>query len=422
MSKKGKQIMMKNLFEQALSLTKPWYIKSLEFDADKKQLDIFIDFRKGSKFYYDDLKTSIKGEFPVHDTKEKTWRHLNFFQHECYLHCRTPRVKLTDGSTRLISPPWSGINSGFTLLFEALIIQLCQNMPVKSVSKMINETDKKIWRILEKYIEGVLEQEDYSQVSQVGIDETSRAKNHEYITLFVDLLEKRTIYITEGKDSKTVTKFRKDLELHNGNPSQITDVSCDMSPAFIKGVNESFPDAEITFDKFHIIKQINEAVDQVRREEVKIHSILKNKRYIFLKNENNLTKIQIKQLNEIDIPKLNLKTIRALHIKRNFQEIYQAETKNEFVFLLKKWFWWATHSRIEPIRKVAHTIKNHWDGVVNWKTSQINNGILEGLNSLIQSAKSKARGYRNTKYFKIIAYLITGKLDFYKINPEYVNI
>ena len=195
-----------------------------------------------------------------------------------------------------------------------------------------------------------------------------------------------------------------------------------MSPAFIKGVNESFPDAEITFDKFHIIKQINEAVDQVRREEVKIHSILKNKRYIFLKNENNLTKIQIKQLNEIDIPKLNLKTIRALHIKRNFQEIYQAETKNEFVFLLKKWFWWATHSRIEPIRKVAHTIKNHWDGVVNWKTSQINNGILEGLNSLIQSAKSKARGYRNTKYFKIIAYLITGKLDFYKINPEYVNI
>src|SRR6056297_260056 len=374
--------MMKNLFEQALSLTKPWYIKSLEFDADKKQLDIFIDFRKGSKFYYDDLKTSIKGEFPVHDTKEKTWRHLNFFQHECYLHCRTPRVKLTDGSTRLISPPWSGINSGFTLLFEALIIQLCQNMPVKSVSKMINETDKKIWRILEKYIEGVLEQEDYSQVSQVGIDETSRAKNHEYITLFVDLLEKRTIYITEGKDSKTVTKFRKDLELHNGNPSQITDVSCDMSPAFIKGVNESFPDAEITFDKFHIIKQIN----------------------------------------EIDIPKLNLKTIRALHIKRNFQEIYQAETKNEFVFLLKKWFWWATHSRIEPIRKVAHTIKNHWDGVVNWKTSQINNGILEGLNSLIQSAKSKARGYRNTKYFKIIAYLITGKLDYYKIYPEYVNL
>jgi transposase len=414
--------MMKNIFEQALAINKPWYVKSIDFDVDKKQLDIYIDFKKGFKFNYKDSEKGIDENFPVHDTKEKTWRHLNFFQHECYLHCRTPRIKLTDGSTRLISPPWSGINSGFTMLFEALLIELCKNMPVKSVAKMINETDKKIWRILEKYIDSILEQEDYSDIDQIGIDETSRAKNHEYITLFVDLIKKRTIYIADGKSSKTVTEFNENLELHGGSKEQISDVSCDMSPAFIKGVKETFPNAEITFDKFHIIKLINEAVDQVRREEVKIHEILKNKRYIFLKNENNLTKKQKIQLNEISIAKLNLKTVRALHIKRNFQAIYHAETENEFVLLLQKWYWWATHSRIEPIRKVAHTIKAHWDGVVNWKKSQINNGLLEGLNSLIQAAKSKARGYRNTKYFKIIAYLITGKFDFSKINPECGNI
>lgn len=414
--------MMKNLFEQALAINNPWYIKSLDFDVDKKQLDIYIDFKKGHKFYYEDKENDIIGNFPVHDTVEKTWRHLNFFQHECHLHCRTPRVKMSDGKTRLISPPWSGVNSGFTMLFEALVIELCRNMPVKAVAKMINEDDKKLWRILEKYINGIIEKEDYSDISQIGIDETSRAKNHEYITLFVDLIEKRTIYIADGKSSKTIKEFSENLELHGGSNEQISDVSCDMSPAFIKGINETFPNAEITFDKFHIIKLINEAVDQVRRDEVQIHEILRNKRYIFLKNESNLTKKQQEQLKEIDIPKLNLKTLRALHIKRNFQDIYQAETEHEFNILLKKWYWWATHSRIEPIQKVAHTIKNHWEGVVNWKNSQINNGLLEGLNSLIQSAKSKARGYRNSKYFKIIAYLITGKFDFSKINPEWVKI
>ncbi len=295
-------------------------------------------------------------------------------------------------------------------------------MPVKTVGKLINESDKKLWRILEKYIGSVIEKEDYSDISQIGIDETSRAKNHEYITLFVDLVEKRTVYIADGKSSKTIKEFSENLELHGGANEQIEDVSCDMSPAFIKGVNATFPNAKITFDKFHIIKLINEAVDQVRREEVQIHEILKNKRYLFLKNENNLTKKQQQQLIEIDIPKLNLKTVRALHIRRNFQAIYQAESEMDFVILLKKWYWWATHSRLKPIQKVARTIKNHWEGVVNWKKSQINNGLLEGLNSLIQSAKSKARGYRSTKYFKIIAYLITGKLDFSKINPEWVKI
>lgn len=413
---------MKNLFEQALAISKPWYIKSLDFDIDKKQLDIYIDFKKGHKFFYEDNNNDKNGHYPVHDTKEKTWRHLNFFQHECYLHCRTPRIQLPDGNTRLISPPWAGINSGFTMLFEALIIELCRNMPVKTVSKLIDESDGKLWRILEKYIDCTLEQEDHSDITQIGIDETSRAKNHEYITLFVDLIKKRTVFISEGKDSTTVKEFSKNLALHNGDNEQITDISCDMSPAFIKGVRETFPNADITFDKFHIIKLINEAVDQVRRQEVQIHEILKGKRYIFLKNENNLTKKQQKQLVDLEIPKLNLKTIRALHIRKNFQDIYQAETMDDFVSLLKKWFWWATHSRLKPMQKVAHTIKSHWDGVINWKKSYINNGLLEGLNSLIQSAKSKARGYRNTKYFKIIAYLITGKLDFSKINPVWVKI
>lgn len=417
--KRGKAMMTKKLFEKALSINDPWYIKAVSFDEEKKQLDIHIDFKQGSRFIYKDNKSEKECYYPVHDTIEKKWRHLNFFEHECYLHCRTPRIKLSDGRVRLISPPWSGVNSGFTLLFEALILELCAHMPVKRVGTIIHENDDKLWRVLEKYIQRVREQEDYSKVSIVGVDETSRAKGHDYISLFVDLKKKRTIFIADGKGSQTVETFARDIESHNGKREQITDVSCDMSPAFIKGTRTCFPSAEITFDRFHILKIINKAVDKIRKEEVQIHSILTGKRYIFLKNNANLTKKQKKQLTEIKLSKINLKTLRALHIREAFQSIYQSETIKEFEILLKKWYWWATHSRIKQMQEVAHTIKRHWSGVLNWKISHITNGLLEGLNSLIQAAKSKARGYSSSKNFKIIAFLITGKLDFGKINPAY---
>lgn len=324
------------LFEMALSIQDPWYVKELTFNDENRQLNIHIDFKRGSKFYYQDDDNKQKGYFPVHDTVEKNWRHLNFFEHECYLYCRTPRIKLPDGSVRLVSPPWSGVNSGFTLLFEALILELCRHMPVATVGKLIGENDDKLWRILRKYIQEVKWQEDYSEVSKVGVDETSRAKGHDYISLFVDLEKKRTLFIADGKDSQTVDAFARDLESHQGKPEQISDVSCDMSPAFIKGVRDCFPVAEITFDRFHILKIINEAVDKIRREEVKLHSILTGTRYIFLKNNDNLTNKQKEQLSEIKLSKLNLKTVRALHIREAFQSIYQSATIHEFEILLKK--------------------------------------------------------------------------------------
>ena len=404
------------LFEAALAIQKPWFIDHIEFDKDKKRLDIHIDFEKGARFSSEEK--DYPGQYGVYDTEEKTWRHLNFFEHECYLHCRTPRIKLDNGKVRLVSPPWAGLNKGFTLLFEALLLQLCSQMPVYSVSRIIKETDQKIWRVLHKYVDSTRELSDYSDVTTVGMDETSRAKGHDYITLFVDLDEKRTLFVAEGKDHETVDLFENDLWSHGGSAQNITDISCDMSPAFIKGVKENFPDAEITFDKFHVIKLINEAVDKVRKMEAKENPLLKGSKYLFLKNESNLTSKQTKQLNEIKLSGLNLKSLRALQIRESFQEIYKAPTESAFIFLLKKWYYWASHSRLDPIKDVAKTIKSHWDGVVAWKRSQINNGILEGLNSIIQAARSRAKGYRNPRYYKTIVYLITGKLDFSLLNQS----
>jgi transposase len=111
-----------------------------------------------------------------------------------------------------------------------------------------------------------------------------------------------------------------------------------------------------------------------------------------------------------------------LRIREAFQDIYNADTREEFETLLKKWYYWATHSQLEPIKEVAKTIKAHWDGILSWFDSRISNGILEGLNSIIQAAKAKSRGFKNFQYFRVMVYLLTGKFDYSKINKHYVPI
>jgi transposase len=404
------------LFETALGIATPWFIKEVTFDEDKKRLDIHLDFKKGSEFYYKDEELSVEGSYKAYDTVEKTWRHLNFFEHEAYLHARVPRVKIDDNKIRQFKTPWEGVNSGFTLLFEAYILQLTKHMPVNVVSKLTGVSNYKLWRILDKYVDAALAVNDYSELTAVGVDETSARKGHNYISLFVDLNKRRTIFIADGKDKETVTAFKEDLIKHNGNPDSITDVSCDMSPAFISGVATNLPKSKITFDKFHIMKLINKAVDKVRREEQQVNPLFKNSRYVFLKNEANLTKKQKEKLEELKLSKTKLKSLRALSIRETFQDIYRAKDVEEFAILLKKWYYWATHSRLEPIKKVAKTIKKHWDGIIRWKESQINNGILEGLNSIVQAAKAKARGFSTLRNYKIMAYLVTADLNFSTLN------
>lgn len=180
---------MEDLFQTALGITSPWYIESLTFDVENSRQDVFINFQRGAIFK--DPEDPSGKEYKAYDTVRKQWRHMNFFQHECYLHARVPRIDRGDNKPRLISPPWSGRLSGFTLLFEAFLIQLCRSMPVHHVNKLTGTFDHRLWSLLELYVDAARRDEDYSEIDTVGMDETSSARGHEYITLFVDL-EKKT--------------------------------------------------------------------------------------------------------------------------------------------------------------------------------------------------------------------------------------
>jgi len=414
-------ITQKELFAKALMIEKPWFIEDIEFEPEESKLEIWINYEPGSSFYYKDEALETEGYYKAYDSSLKTWRHLNFFQYECYLNAWIPRVDIGKGKKRQVKAPWEGQSYGFTLLFEALILELVKLMPVHQVSQLLGVYDAKLWKMMDDYVTLTREQEDLSEVKIVGVDETSVRKGHNYVSLMVDLEEKRTLFVTEGKGHEVVDEFVKDLELHHGAAENIRQISCDMSPAFIKGVEKNLPEAVIVFDRFHVTKIINEAVDKVRKEEAKSNPILKGSRYLFLKNRENLTKHQTTMLDTLKISGLNLKTMRALSIREAFQQIYQASTPAVFERLLKKWYFWATHSRIPYIIEAAKTIKRHWNGIITWINYQINNGILEGFNSIFQAAKAKARGYKKTNTIKTIIYILTGNLDFSIVNQYYVT-
>jgi transposase len=207
-----------------------------------------------------------------------------------------------------------------------------------------------------------------------------------------------------------VSEFADDLEAHGGDRNQIEQTCSDMWPAYINGVRDCFPNAAITFDRFHIMRILNAAVDQVRREEAKNRTELKHTRYLWLKNPNRLTSKQ-KQIMD-DLSTHHLKTAKAYQIRLTFQEFFTQPDRQSGETFLQRWYTWATHSQLEPIIKAAETIKKHWEGIINWLDSHISTGILEGFNSLIQAAKARARGYRTNRNLITMAYLIAGNLDY----------
>jgi transposase len=197
-------------------------VAGADFNAQARTLTIRVDFAPGSRFAI----AEVAGEHPVHDTVSKRYRHLNFFQHECFLEVRVPRVKLPDGAVRQIEPPWAGKLSGFTLLFEALVLMLCQQMTFAAAARLVGESRHRVATICERYVELALAQADFSAVHELAIDETSRARGHDYITLVADAVERRVLAVAEGRSVETVETLCGELAVHGAVPAQIGSGGC----------------------------------------------------------------------------------------------------------------------------------------------------------------------------------------------------
>ncbi|MGH7301650.1 MAG: ISL3 family transposase, partial [Candidatus Rokuibacteriota bacterium] len=239
----------RELLQAALGLAEPWRVVRTEFSAEQRRLDIYLDFPRGARFA---CPEGDQPACPIHDTTPKQWRHLDFFQHQAYLHARVPRVDCPAHGVRQVAVPWARPQSGFTLLFETLAMALLSEMPVKAVAELVGEHDTRLWRVLHHYVARARARTSCRGVKTVGIDETSAARGQDYITLFCDLAAPRVVYATEDRDQDTVRRFAHDLAAHGGDPRGVQEVCCDMSPAFIRGIADHLPAAAITFDRYHL--------------------------------------------------------------------------------------------------------------------------------------------------------------------------
>jgi len=420
---------VESLFTAALGLSQPWEVAKVDLDTARRRIDfeVVCNARRLA------CPSCGAADQPVHDRVRREWRHLDFFQFEAWLHADIPRVGCTScGKTTQIPVPWAREGSGFTLLFEALALTMCQGLPVRQAAQMLRVRDKQLWGRIEHYVTDARRKQDMSGVKVVGMDETSLRKGHEYVAVFHDLDSKRLLFATPGKDHKTVQAFAADLQAHGGEPAAVDHVCMDMSAAFLKGATEHLPRAQVSFDRFHVVALANEAMDEVRSAEWKSDAArvraelgelnTKERRSILWamrRNPDSWSRVQTTAMHWLQ--RANLKAARAWRLKMALREVFaQARQHNRTDLAadgLKGWISWARRSRLDSFRRLGATLKTHFDAVVRGMLDNRSNAFVEAMNGLMQQAKRAARGFRTATNFINIAYLRLSKLTHLPASP-----
>jgi len=295
-----------------------------------------------------------------------------------------------------------------------------REMPVKKAGEILGESDHKLWRMIFADVDAAWQELSWENVIWVGADEMNRKKGHNYLTVFVDLEARRVLLAVEGKDASVWERFAAELLKHNGHPKAVTQIAIDMSPAYIKGVRENFANATVSFDKFHVVSQVVQAVEEVRRKEARQDAVarehLAKTSWLWRKNPESWTDrdgerwLQLK-----DKP---LITGLAYTMRLELQKAYAAGTARQARDRFESWVRWVrteaqavSSGLLEPMRQAADMVERHLEGILgHWKQG-LTTAFLEGLNSLFSAVKRKARGYRSSEYQTAMLYFVAGKLQ-----------
>lgn len=421
-------IAVEALFTSALGLQAPWVVSKVDLDTAKRRIDFEVtcDAKK-----LPCPACGVNGQ-GVHDRVRRDWRHLDFFQYEAWLHADVPRVDCNAcGKTSQVDVPWARPGSGFTLLFEALAMTLCQTLPVAQAANQLRVKAKRLWRRIEHYVTAARSKDTMTGVKWIGIDETSIRRGHNYVTVVHDLEAKRLLFLTEGCDHKTVAAFKADLVAHGGDPDSIAHASMDMGKAYIKGVTEFLPKAQISFDPFHVIAMANKAMDEVRIAEMReqpgvVRAVLGTERKVvrglmwgMRKKPRKWNKKETNTMHYLQ--RSNLHSARAWRLKEALRAVYATGAKSNCAetaeAALTGWISWARRCRLEPFKKLAATLKDRMPGVVRGMLDGRTNAYVEAMNGMLQQTKRAARGFRTVKNFAAIAYLRMSRLKHLPQNP-----
>lgn len=397
-----------NLFTTLLQLEQGWIVKSVETDLTEQEiyieisciLDHLVDEETGEvcKFY---------DRAPV-----RSWRHLDTMQYKTFIKCQLPRIITSNGKVKTVQPNWASGYERHTYLFEHVVIDLLQASKNQTkTAKLMRCGFNVINRILHQSVERGMKRRSLSQVhfDHLSIDEKSFKKGHHYITVLSHPSSGSVLDVEEDRTKEACKKlFNKSLT--SEQLEKVGSITMDMWKAYMLSAKEFLPNASIVHDRFHLVKYINEAIDKIRRREVKHHQELKNSRYALLKNPENLTQKQ--QIHFNAIADANYEVSKAWQVRENFKDLFKAKKLCAWS-LFNQWTIDSKGRNIKEIDKVVDMFNNHIKGVVNALISNLTNAMAERLNGKIQELKTVGRGYRTFKNFRSAILFFNGKLNLY---------
>lgn len=406
----NKQNGLLDFFTNIVGLMPPWIITNVIKNSNGESVDIFVDWPSTHLVPCPDCNRSCK----MHDhCKERVWRHLDTMEYETLIICKAPRSDCPVHGVKMITVPWAGPNSHFTLKFENYAIDvLLGASSTKAATQLLNITWDQVHLIKQKAVKRGLEKRDLSNITSLGIDEKSFGTGQSYISVMADHKERRVLDVVQGRTTLAAESLLEKLPLKTRE--QITAVTLDMWGPFIAASKSKLPNADLVHDKFHIEKYLNEAVNKVRIEEHKDLLTLKDNtltgtKFTWLRNPENMKEKELKLFKELK--DTTLKVARAWGIKTLFANFWDYKYQGSAETFFDKWYGWASRSQLPPIVTVAKMIKSHFENIITYLKHHITNGIVEGFNSKIQSIKSNARGFRNFQNYRIAILFQCGKLE-----------
>lgn len=402
------------LYRQILGLPEPWSVTEVNLDLKAGRVEVLVSHAEGLRWTCPECGR----ELAVHDhAAERSWRHLDTCQLQTVLRARVPRVNCPEHGVLQIKAPWAEARARFTQLMERWIIDVLQQCAtVSGACRLIGLSWDEVFGVMERAVRRGQARKRPQILRQIGVDEKAFRKGHSYTTIVSDIERSTIEYLADERTRESLEGFYSSLTSQQRDG--IEAVALDMWEPYIMATQAQVPQAprKIVFDRFHIMQHVGQAVDTVRKAEHRAlraagDETLMRTKYLWLHSQENLTQERRDQL--AILLGQNLKVARAWAIKESLRRLWDYRREGWARRYFARWFFWATHSRLEPMRKVAHMLKRRLDNIVTYCRLRITNAVAEGINSKLMAIKRRACGYRNSEHFKIAAYFFCGGLDLY---------
>lgn len=401
------------LYQYLLGLQSPWTVNCVNLDINRHSVDVWAEHSEDATW----MCPHGAKPLPLYDhAEERTWRHLDSCQFQTYLHARIPRVACGEHGVVQVLVPWAEPRSRFTRLFERLAIDVLRQCDVSGATRILRISWDQAWGLMERAVTRGRQRKARPVVRQIGVDEKAAAKGHHYLTLVCDLDEGTVEPIAEGRKQESLDSDYAGLTQEQLDG--IEAIAMDMWEPYIQATRAQVPDADdkIVFDRFHVMGHISKAVDTVRKQEHRDlmasgDETLKGSKYLWLYSREHVPERRRDEF--AALRRQELKVGRAWAIKEALRCLWQYVYPASGGKFWKRWYVWATHSRLEPMRKAAETIRRHIENILTYYHHPVTNAMSEGLNSQSQKIKSMAHGFRNIEHFKTAIYFHCGGLDLY---------